>query len=366
MKCNHCGSDFEGKFCPECGAKAGFGSSQPEQQVAQTVVQTGSKPKKKKKPFYLRWWFILIVLIVGIAVFTGGEETEKIVWKDMVLGHMVPEVPGNKGKIWNNSSEELHMDINKITEDQYESYVQDCKDNGFSIDTVKESYSYKAYNSEGYKLNVNYSEYNEQMSVELNIPLEMAEIKWPTSYAGKQLPKPESKKGKFSYEYSDSFYVEIGDTTKEDYDKYVSACADKGFDVDYDKGENYYYADNSEGWHISLTYEGFNIMSIDIDAPVDYDEEPEQIADVDETTETPTKPTTTEKEDTLIDGMRPEFKAAMDSYETFMTDYVDFMKKFEGNSSDLSILADYADYMKKYAAFAENFEKWDDEEMNNE
>lgn len=81
-------------------------------------------------------------------------------------------------------------------------------------------------------------------------------------------------------------------------------------------------------------------------------------------TTTTTEPTT-EKEDDLVDGMRPEFKAAMDSYETFMTDYVDFMKKFEEDPSDLSVLADYADYMSKYAEFVEDFEAWDEEEMNN-
>ena len=87
------------------------------------------------------------------------------------------------------------------------------------------------------------------------------------------------------------------------------------------------------------------------------------------TTETTTKATTTtepttEKEDDLVDSMRPEFKEAMDSYETFMTDYVDFMLKFNEDPSDLSILADYADYMSKYAEFVEDFEEWDDEQMN--
>ena len=66
----------------------------------------------------------------------------------------------------------------------------------------------------------------------------------------------------------------------------------------------------------------------------------------------------------IVDGMRPEFKAAMDSYETFMTDYVDFMLKFNEDPSDLSILADYADYMSKYAEFVEDFEAWNEEEMN--
>ena len=79
---------------------------------------------------------------------------------------------------------------------------------------------------------------------------------------------------------------------------------------------------------------------------------------------TTTEPTTTEKAEDLVDGMRPEFKAAMDSYETFMTDYVDFMLKFNEDPSDLSILSDYADYMSKYAEFVEDFEAWDDEEMN--
>ena len=36
--------------------------------------------------------------------------------------------------------------------------------------------------------------------------------------------------------------------------------------VDYDKGDNYYDADNSDGWHISLKYEGNNIMSVEITA----------------------------------------------------------------------------------------------------
>ena len=55
----------------------------------------------------------------------------------------------------------------------------------------------------------------------------------------------------------------------------------------------------------------------------------------------------------------------MVSYETFMDEYVEFMKKYaESDGSDLSILADYADYMSKYADFVEDFEKWEDEDLN--
>ncbi len=59
-----------------------------------------------------------------------------------------------------------------------------------------------------------------------------------------------------------------------------------------------------------------------------------------------------------------DFKAAMDGYEKFMDEYVAFMKKYKANSSDLGLLTDYADYMTNYADFVEDFEAWEDEEMN--
>lgn len=71
------------------------------------------------------------------------------------------------------------------------------------------------------------------------------------------------------------------------------------------------------------------------------------------------------KTEALVDGMRPDFKAAMDSYESFMNEYVDFMKKYNKNPNDPDLLTEYAEYMRKYLAFVDNFEKWDDGEMNN-
>lgn len=65
-----------------------------------------------------------------------------------------------------------------------------------------------------------------------------------------------------------------------------------------------------------------------------------------------------------VDGITADFKSAMDSYEKFMDEYVSFMKKYKANPTDLSLLGDYADYMSKYSEFMEDFEKWEDEEMN--
>ena len=67
----------------------------------------------------------------------------------------------------------------------------------------------------------------------------------------------------------------------------------------------------------------------------------------------------------LVEGMRPAFKEAMDSYEEFMTEYYDFMKKYsESDGTDLGLLADYADYMRKYADMMQDFDAWEDGDLN--
>lgn len=273
MKCVNCGTEYEGKFCPECGTKTQEQADFQQQNVNQPFEagkKGRKKPKKPKKPIYKRWWFFVIVGIALIAIIgtaTSGEKTEKIKWNEMVLGAQLPEPLVNKGKIHENSSETLYIEVKKISDSQYADYVAASKEKGFTIDAKSTSYSYTAYNSDGYCLSLTYYSSLKSLSIKLQKPMEMSEISWPASKAGNQLPVPESTVGKFTGEHDDDFFVYIGNTSKESYNNYVKACSEKGFTVDYDKGDDYYRAKNSEGWSVSIKYEGFNIMSIDIDKP---------------------------------------------------------------------------------------------------
>lgn len=84
MKCNQCGTDFEGKFCPNCGAPApSTDQVQPEanntqeQQSApiytQPVMQQPTQ--NPKKPIYKKWWFWVIIAVVAIGIIAnlGGN-----------------------------------------------------------------------------------------------------------------------------------------------------------------------------------------------------------------------------------------------------------------------------------------------------
>lgn len=139
-----------------------------------------------------------------------------------------------------------------------------------------------------------------------------------------------------------------------------SACRDKGFTVDYNKGDNYYRANNDAGWQVSIDYEGNQIMSIRIDAP----DTSSGSTTSEPSPDSSTSSATAQNDGKLVNGMRKDFKEAMDSYEAFMNEYVAFMKKYNANPNDPTLMADYARYMSKYADACEKFNKWESADMN--
>lgn len=196
------------------------------------------------------------------------------------------------------------------------------------------------------------------------------EIRWPNTEMVNRLPKPDTLYGKVSWEYEDDFAVELIEISYEAYEDYVDACMDKGFTVDYSRDETSFYALDSEGYDLSIDYdEDVMTMSIYIEAPSDDDEDYVDVddeEDEEETTTTTKKPTTTTttKSKTDDNNIDPEFKEAMDAYEAFMDDYVEFMKKYQDNPTDLSLLADYAKFMSDYTDYSKEFAAWEDEDLN--
>lgn len=51
-----------------------------------------------------------------------------------------------------------------MTADDYRNYINDCKDKGFTIDLDESGSSYSAYNDNGFKLVIDYSDYNNMLS----------------------------------------------------------------------------------------------------------------------------------------------------------------------------------------------------------
>lgn len=215
---------------------------------------------------------VLLFVVFLLSLFTGcGDNGEKFEWSDIELSNMLPEPESERAEIHTNADNELWIDIYKTTEKQYSDYIKACKEQGFSIDSEKNSLFYAAYNQEGFKIDLTYYSGKEEMSIRLEPPMEMSEIQWPTSEIAKLLPSPKSKIGQISWEKSNGFVIYIGNTPISDYNEYVQVCSNAGFNVDYKKGEDYYEAYNETGYRLRLDYKGYNIMFVRIDAPEDED-----------------------------------------------------------------------------------------------
>lgn len=64
------------------------------------------------------------------------------------------------------------------------------------------------------------------------------------------------------------------------------------------------------------------------------------------------------------DGLRPEFKQAMDEYEQFFDEYCDFMRKYAVSDDSLSMIGDYLRMLEQYTQTMESLEQIGDWDLN--
>ena len=333
--CKSCNAPIlkKAKVCPNCGVK-------------------------NKKPFYKRVWFILLIIIVAfialISIFS--DESERFDWQDFELSYLLPEPESNKGRLVADTEDCLSIYICKSSKKEYNSFVDECKNKGFTIEGEKTNNNYTAYNEDGYRISLWYDETDKEYHIDLSAPGEMTELEWPSRGVGSLLPDPYESIGRIVRDESNYFSVIVGEMDKDDLKYYVEECEDEGFTIDYNKTDEYFSAKNEDDYHLTVKYAGFNTVEITLTKPENMTETQANNSQDDEN-----------EANSEVKGLRTDFKEAMDSYEEFMDEYVTFMKKYaDSNGNDLTLLADYAEYMSKYSEFVEDFDKWDEEEMSDE
>ena len=338
--CKNCNTPIakNAKFCPSCGAK-------------------------NKKPFYTKRWFILVLILamIGIVSFVKGNIRERFDWKEAVLCDRLPKPKSNIGSIISNDSEKLSIHVEKTGTRDYMSYMEECQALGYTLDSEKTGDVYTAFNEEGYRLELKYI--GETMYIELEAPVQMGVLIWPKSEIASLLPIPKSAVGKVTTDTADNCYIYIGETKREDFNTYADDCSSQGFSVDYERGDSFYNAKDENGNQLSVSYQGNEVMTI-------------QIRKSDELTMSETESEVSSVEESgieieedsaeLTDGIRPEFKEAMDSYEAFYDEYCDFLQKYNENPSDLQLIAEYTDILERAADMHKKFAEWEEQDLSDE
>lgn len=223
----------------------------------------------KEKIRYMRVLLVILAFVMFIPYLkTSSLETDNsktIRWEDIMLNTYAPKPIMTSASVMTNSKEEFYIyDIDCSQRDYYD-YVNACKEFGYDYEIIEEDeYSFEAFNEEGYKIRVGYIT---TLHVEVNSPMEMNQIEWPNSDIAKFIPQPKSLYGKIEWEHDYGFVIYIGNTTLGEYKEYVNSIYTGGFNVDYSKGDTYFWADNLDGYHVIIKYEGFDTMFIRIDEP---------------------------------------------------------------------------------------------------
>ncbi len=300
------------------------------------------------------------------ASYTSDSKIGMFKWDDILMKSAIPQPASEKGLVYQNTKEQLNLNVEQISPQQYEQYLSDCLTKGFNVEAEENGNKYTAFNAEGYKLNLDYMGYANTLNIKLKAPIKTENIQWPTSAIAGQIPKPESTVGKILKESSTEISAYLSDTTKEKYDAYVNKCMEMGFSLDYNRNDKEFSASNPSGYELKVNYEGNGLMYINISVD---QETAAQAEAATRTAPTPepvldTAAQTAQEAPAAANGVSADFKATMDSYEQFFDEYIAFMKKYEDGGSPAGMLGDYLKYMAKYAETMTKFEAVDEDELS--
>ena len=241
-------------------------------QIVLTVAAVLMKKQVIKVP--QKWLHIValvlaVILLVPYMTLFGMDygDAEKFAWSDILLADVIPEPKSHLGEILANSDEYLSLYVYKTSAEDYSKYVDACEEKGFTVEAEQSDLSYYAYNADGYKLSLYYDENDSKMSISVDAAEEYGALVWPDSEIASMLPVPKSTTGEITQDDEKGFAAYVSDTPIEEYNAYVAACADKGFTVEASESEKSYSAKNSNGYQLSVSYQGNGVMSISVDEP---------------------------------------------------------------------------------------------------
>ena len=182
--------------------------------------------------------------------------------------------------------------------------------------------------------------------------MEFAEFQWPDTDIAKLMPVHKSTIGNINWSQDYGFVIYVAETSLEDYAAYVKECEALGFTSECRKGDDYFYADNEDGYHVALNYQEGDVMFVRIDEPKDeaVSEPPaeETPTETDTSSESPSEPqveepTQTTSPDETASEPEPSAESSEEPAEA-KDDYSDSTHR----SQAVQAFQNYGDYICPY------------------
>lgn len=223
--------------------------------------------KTNLKSLYIVPLTVAMILIVPYMLFAYKVESsiKRFTWSDFTLADVVPEPKSNFGEFVANNED---LNIYKTSFEDYSEYIDACAKKGFIIEAELSDQFYNASNEDGYELTLYYHENAKVMSINLNTLESYETIVCPENKFESILPLPKSTTGKITQDNEKCFAVYVNETSFEEYKDYVATCANQGFNVESTEMNGSYFAQNDEGYQISVLYWENGVMQIVLETPV--------------------------------------------------------------------------------------------------
>lgn len=195
------------------------------------------------------------------------DVVERISWENLILGENLPDFGYDEAEVVWDTDDNLILYFYDMDSSKYESYIEECKKFGYTIDAEDSGANYTAYNQDGYYLHLQYLDFTDdkRLTIDLEDPIASEQIVWPNSDLVRDLPIPKSLVGEVSTENSEAYAVYLVQIEPAYFSEYVSLCIENGFNVDYSKSDTHFSAENDEGISLTVEYRGFNILYIYIE-----------------------------------------------------------------------------------------------------
>ncbi|MEE8808561.1 MAG: DUF6591 domain-containing protein [Lactimicrobium sp.] len=328
------------------------------------MIGNGSIEKiRGKKIPHLVFVLLACVLVIPFFQFSDAKaktSKEKLVWPSTELAARLPKPDAKYGEVQVSTDDHLSVDVDGYDVQDYQKYLEKCKDAGFTVDAENQTDLYRAADQDGYVLLLMSEE--DSMSISLDAPEEYKNIVWPVSALVSSLPAPPVSKAAIITNSADKLTLMIPDMDSDAISAYGSQVLEAGFNVDYSSHDDYFSGSNADGIKVILTKQTGNIMQMNVSAQHTQAAATSTPAPAVETTPTPAPAETAAPASSS--GVRPEVKDFVDGYENFMNSYVDFMKSYD--ASDFTMLDQYTQIMKQYMDWENKAENVDESGWNND
>ena len=196
------------------------------------------------------------------------EEKTNIPWDQIILLDKIPKTKSDIGKIIYNSDEKLELKVNDIAIKDFYNYIEDCKIKGYTIYIEKEEYSFKAYSTDEFVLNLNYYQYTKELRISLEKIEKLGNIEWSNSELAKLLPIPKFDKGKVISDTKKLYSINIAEMNLNQFNEYIEQCKEKGFKNEIKRTDKRFEAKDDQKNKLNIEYIGNNRVTIKLEEAI--------------------------------------------------------------------------------------------------